>query len=98
MTEQSIRDDMSEELFKMYDHGTQPNSYVEADYLLASPVIRRIQAAAIREAVRIFAEGGWVDTFIEESVQDDVSAVVATDKWFNDYADRIEDGDTGCSQ
>lgn len=44
--QQSIREEMSETLFRFYDHGTQPNALVEADALLASPVIRRIQAEA----------------------------------------------------
>lgn len=47
---QSIRDELSETLFLFYDHGTQPNALVEADALLASSVIRRIQAEALREA------------------------------------------------
>lgn len=64
----------------------------EVDAILASPVIRSIQAEAIRDATRVFATGGWVDTFTA-GVVDDVSAVQAADRWFNDRADRIEKGE-----
>lgn len=99
--QQSIRDELAAATHAWRDHaidgtplGERPicNCYDYADYLLASPVIRRIQAEAIREATRVFATGGWVDTFTS-GVVDDVSAVQATDRWFNERADHIEKGE-----
>jgi len=49
-------------------------------------------AQVLRDAANKFAEGAWVGAFIE--VDDDVSAVQATDRWLNAEADRIEKGNT----
>lgn len=54
------------------------------------PIVERAQAEALREAARVFAEGAWADAFMRGEVEDDVSAVQATDRWLNRRADRIE--------
>lgn len=46
-------------------------------------------AVALREAAEEFATGGWSDAFAAGEVDDDVSAVWATERWFLDRADRI---------
>lgn len=89
--------DIRDELASVIEHETgepEEESGFVADAILASPVIRRIQAEAIREAARVFAEGEWAGAFMEAAVDDDVNAVIATDKWFNDRADRIEQGES----
>lgn len=49
----------------------------------------QVRAEALREAAFEFAEGGWSDAFLEGRVEDDVSAVRATETWLNRRADRI---------
>lgn len=61
------------------------------DHLAAAlaPLIAAREAAALREAGRVFAEGEWSDAFMEGNVEDDVSAARTTEAWLRDRADRI---------
>lgn len=54
-----------------------------------------VAAKALREAAEKFAAGDWADAWLTDGVDDDVSAVRSTNRWFNDRADRIERGNEG---
>lgn len=54
--------------------------------------IAKIKADALREAAYEFAEGPWQDQWAADRVDDDVTAVQSTHKWFQEKADRIERG------
>lgn len=68
--------------------GTVAERHTEFDRFLAN-----IKADALREVAYEFAAGPWQDQFAADGVDDDVSAVQSTYKWFQEKADRIERGD-----
>jgi hypothetical protein len=49
-----------------------------------------VAAKTLREAADRYGEGVWLDTFMANQVDDDVSAVQAMCGWLNAEADRIE--------
>lgn len=55
--------------------------------------VRKAQADALREAAHEFAEGAWADQWGADRVDDDVSAVQSTERWFNARANDIEQED-----
>lgn len=61
----------------------------EADVL---HLIAKVKADALREAAYEFAEGAWADQWGADGVDDDVSAIQSTFRWFADRADQIEKG------
>lgn len=46
-------------------------------------------AEALRDAASDYATGGWLDAFTSGEVEDDESAVRATDQWLRDRADEL---------
>lgn len=53
------------------------------------------QAAALREAAERFAAGEWADAWMADGVDDDVSAVQSTARWFLAEAERLEQSADG---
>lgn len=102
--EQSIRDEIANALIEGIKETSEVG--VWADKVLASSVIRRIQAEALREAVDDFEGGavehedlksrteqatlGWTD----ESISDAFDAFGPVADWLKGRADRIERGET----
>lgn len=92
--EQSIRD----ELFQIWEeYGTSIESdssegHEMVDAILASPVIRRIQAEALREA----AKSGQAKMFTPAVYvgPERLRLAISTEKWLLEEADRIERGET----
>lgn len=54
--------------------------------------IRARDAEVLREAAEDFANGGWNDAWMTDPVDDDVSAVLSTEKWLLRRAEAIEGG------
>lgn len=50
----------------------------------------RVKAEALRDAADEFARGAWVAQWGADQVDDDISAVDSTGRWFRQRADTIE--------
>lgn len=108
MTEKSIRDELARTIHAVTDSWDEPLDEVHdvpwiVSAILASPVIRRIQADAIREAADTLDKEfqsipAWTEAYREgvrttEWMSGGTRMVVGAIEVLNEWADRIERGE-----
>lgn len=73
-----------------YDRCTDCRAVCDDLAAFLGPYLARIRADAICSAAEEFASGAWADQFLVDRVHDDVSAVQATERWFQAHADALQ--------
>ena len=53
--------------------------------------VTEVRASAIEKAAEVFGAGEWAAAFLLGGVEDDVTAVQATERWFKNHAKLIRE-------